>query len=61
MNHQLYIARRERNLYQKDIAKKLGIHPQTYQEKESGKSEFTIREGKQLAKIFNSTLNDLFQ
>ncbi|MFA1819040.1 helix-turn-helix transcriptional regulator [Virgibacillus oceani] len=60
MNHQLYIARRENRLHQKDVAKKLGIHPQTYHEKESGKKEFTIKEGQKLAKIFQSNLNDLF-
>lgn len=60
MHHKLYVARRERNAYQKDIAKKLGIHPQTYHEKESGKSEFTLSEAKRLAEIFDCTLNDLF-
>lgn len=60
MIHNLYIARRESRLYQKDVAKKLGIHPQTYHEKESGKKEFTIKEGKRLARLFNCTLDDLF-
>jgi putative transcriptional regulator len=61
VNHKLYIMRREHDYYQKDIAKKLGIHPQTYYEKESGRKQFTIREGLMLAKIFGCTLNDLFQ
>ncbi|WP_346207654.1 helix-turn-helix domain-containing protein [Caldifermentibacillus hisashii] len=60
MYPKLYVARRERNLYQKDVAKKLGIHLQTYHEKESGKRDFTLREARMLAKIFDCTLNDLF-
>lgn len=61
MIHKLYVARRERGLYQKDVARKIGIHPQTYHEKETGKKQFTIREGLMLAKMFGCTLNDLFQ
>jgi putative transcriptional regulator len=61
MQAKLYVARRERNLKQKDVAKKLGIHPQTYHEKERGKKDFTLSEAKMLAQIFNCTLNDLFQ
>ncbi|WP_281250328.1 helix-turn-helix transcriptional regulator [Virgibacillus siamensis] len=56
----LYVARRERGLYQKDIARQLAMHPQSYYEKESGRKDFTLREAKMLAKIFNCTLNDLF-
>lgn len=61
MHHKLYIARRENKLYQKDIAKKLRIDPQTYHLKESGKSDFSLTEAIKLAEIFNCTLNDLFQ
>lgn len=61
MNSNLYIARREQNLKQKDVAKKLGIHPQTYHEKERGKKDFTLTEARMLAQMFNCTLNDLFQ
>lgn len=60
MNHQLYIARRESHLRQKDVAKKLGIHPQTYHEKECGKKDFTMTEAKRLAVIFNRSLDELF-
>jgi len=59
-NIKLYVARREHNLYQKEIAKKLAMHPQTYHEKETGKKDFTLTEAKMLTKIFNCTLNDLF-
>ncbi|RDW17600.1 transcriptional regulator [Oceanobacillus arenosus] len=60
-NIKLYVARREKGYYQKDVAKKIGLHPQTYHEKEAGKKEFTIREAKMLCKVFSCTLNDLFQ
>ncbi|WP_330948871.1 helix-turn-helix transcriptional regulator [Virgibacillus sp. MG-45] len=60
MNHQLYAARRESRMKQKDVAKKLHIHPQSYHLKESGKREFTISEGKKLAIIFNTSLDNLF-
>ena len=60
MNHKLYIARRENKLYQKEVAKRIGMHEQTYARKERGELEFTIREGAMLAKIFNCSLNDLF-
>ncbi|HSH25865.1 MAG TPA: helix-turn-helix transcriptional regulator [Massilibacterium sp.] len=60
MNHQLYVARRENKLHQKDVAEKLNIHPQTYYLKESGKQDFTISEAKRLSIIFNRTLDELF-
>jgi len=60
MNHNLYIARRENKLYQKDVAKKLNMHPQTYYLKEAGKQDFTITEAKRLSIIFNRTLDELF-
>ena len=60
MVHRLYVARREHRLKQKEIAKMIGIHPQSYHLKESGKRQFTIAEGLQLAKVFNCTLDDLF-
>lgn len=56
----LYVARRERDIYQKDVAKQLGMHPQTYYTKESGGKDFTLTEAIMLAKIFDCTLNDLF-
>lgn len=60
MNYQLYVARRENKMKQKDVAKKIGMHPQTYHLKETGKREFTIAEGKLLSKLFNRTLDELF-
>lgn len=57
---QLFVARRERKMKQKDVAKIIGIHPQSYHLKESGKREFTITEAKRLAKLFNASLDELF-
>lgn len=59
-NINLYVARRERNLYQKEVAKMIGLHPQTYHEKEIGKKDFTLSEAKMLTQVFDCTLNDLF-
>ena len=61
MQHNLYIARREAQLKQIDVARHLNISGATYSLKESGKSQFTIAEGLVLTKLFNCTLNDLFQ
>lgn len=60
MYHKLYIARREKRLRQKDVAKMLHIDPQTYHLKEAGKREFTLKEAIQLTKIFSMTLDELF-
>lgn len=61
MSSQLYVTRREHQLKQKDVAKIIGIHHQSYHLKESGKREFTITEARRLAILFDCTLNDLFQ
>lgn len=60
MNHNLYIARKENRLLQKEVAKKISISSQSYHLKETGKREFTVTEAKRLARIFNCTLDDLF-
>ena len=60
MNESLYVVRRESCLRQKEVAKKIGMHPQTYHLKESGKREFTISEGKKLSELFGKTLDELF-
>lgn len=51
----------EANKSQYELAQKIDINKQTYYLKEKGKSDFTIQEGLRLAKIFNCTLNDLFE
>lgn len=57
----LFIKRREHFLKQKDVAKMIGIHPQSYHLKESGKRDFTVSEAIRLTKVFNCTLDDLFR
>lgn len=56
----LYVARRESGMKQKEVAELLGIHHQSYCNKEKGHTDFTIRQGLMLTKIFDKTLNDLF-
>lgn len=61
MYREVYMRRKERKMRQKEIAKKLGLHPQTYHRKESGQVDFTISEGLKLSIIFECTLDDLFE
>lgn len=60
MNLNLYVARRESRLTQKELAKAIGVHPQSYHLKETGKSDFTITEAKIIAKKLNKTLDEIF-
>lgn len=60
MYHGLYVARRERRLKQKDLAKVLNIHPVTYQRKEIGETPFTLDEAFILASFFGLTVDELF-
>ena len=59
-NHKLYVARRENKVTQRVVAKKLGMHYNTYCKKESGKLDFSLKEAKLLAKLFDTTLDELF-
>ncbi|KKB75322.1 MULTISPECIES: helix-turn-helix transcriptional regulator [Bacillus] len=56
----LFITRKEKRKSQKDIAKVLNIHTQSYHLKEAGKREFTLSEAKKLAHYFNTSLDNLF-
>lgn len=60
MNEKLKTIRNEQNMYQREVAELLGITKQAYHLKETGKSLFNQLEMKQLARVFNCTLNDLF-
>jgi len=60
MNAQVYIKRKERNLRQSDVAKAISMHEQSYYLKETGQRDFTIPEGKRLAKLYECTLDELF-
>lgn len=59
-NWSLYIARNEAKHSQSYVAKKLGITPQRYQLKESGKANFTLPEAKILSELYDMTLDELF-
>ena len=56
----LYIARREKGDTQKAIAKKLGVSPQRYQLKESGKAKFSLDEAKILSDLYGMPIDELF-
>lgn len=57
----LYVARKENKLNQKDLAKELGIHSVTYSRKETGEKEFTLTEALKLADLFDTTVDELFR
>lgn len=59
-NWNIYIARNEAKQSQSYVAKKLGISPQRYQLKESGKANFTIPEAQILSELYSLTLDELF-
>lgn len=60
MHHNLFIARRERRIKQKEIAKEMHINHSTYSLKENGKAEFTLSEAFFLADKFEMTVDELF-
>ena len=45
---------------QKDIADKLGISTTAYSFKETGKNQFTLKEAKEIANLFNTTIDNVF-
>lgn len=47
-------------LTQKDLADKLDISVTSYSLKETGKSQFTLKEAKEIANLFNSTIDNVF-
>lgn len=61
MNHKLFVARREKRMTQKELAKQIGIDVSTYNRKEMGRLYFTLPEAIKLTRILGCTLNDLFQ
>jgi len=61
MEQKLFVRRKEKGLLQKDVANLIGMHPQSYHLKESGKREFTISEAIKLAEIFDCSLDGLFR
>ena len=51
--------RLNKGYYQRDIAFILGISQNTYSDKETGKTNFTVSEIKMLRKMFNVTYEEL--
>lgn len=60
IHFQLMVARKERGLQQKQLAKILHIDPVTYHRKENGKSDFTLTEAFTLSEMFEIPVDDLF-
>lgn len=59
-HYKLWIVRMESNMSQREVAKVLGISPGRYGLKESKKASFTLEECQKLAKLFNMTIDELF-
>lgn len=60
MNRKLRAYRQFKDLSQSEVADLLGISLHAYHNKESGKSDFSLREAKILADLFNVTIDDIF-
>lgn len=56
----LYITRKEKGDTQKKVASKLGISPQRYQLKESGKAIFNLNECQILSEMYDMPIDELF-
>jgi len=61
MHHNLFILRRENRKTQKEMAAVLNIHHHSYHLKECGKVDFSLTEAINLAKYFDTTLDELFK
>lgn len=60
LSRKLKAARELKNVKQSDVAEFLEISPNTYWNKENGKTEFTISEAKKLSKYFDISVLELF-
>lgn len=56
----LVILRKNKGMKQSDLAKVIGISSGSYQNKETGKTEFTLSEAKKISDIFKLSLEDIF-
>ncbi|ATH60228.1 helix-turn-helix transcriptional regulator [Staphylococcus nepalensis] len=54
------IARKRKNLNQRQVARIINTTPETYCNKENGKKDFKLPEMQKLAKYFNKSLDELF-
>jgi len=59
-NLKLKATRVEKGQLQSDVARILKVSEQTYNQKELGKRDFTLRECKILARHFNKTMDEIF-
>lgn len=60
MYYKLYVARKEKNLKQKDVARIVKMHSVTYSRKEREELDFTLKEAFVLADLFETTVDELF-
>ena len=56
----LYITRRKRKESATELAKYLHISRQAYAKKENGETQFTLKEAKQLAERYDTSIDYLF-
>ncbi|MCH4984908.1 helix-turn-helix transcriptional regulator [Macrococcoides goetzii] len=59
-HYKLWIARMEKNMSQREVVKRIGISQGRYGLKESKKASFTLEECQKLAKLFDMTIDELF-
>lgn len=57
----LYIARKKRKESATQLAKNLRISRQAYAKKESGETQFTLKEARMLSERYDSTIEFLFK
>ena len=57
----LYIARKKRKDSATKLAETLHITRQAYAKKESGETQFTLKEAREIAKRYDSTIDYLFK
>ena len=56
----LRILRELKDMRQSDVAKAIGISSGSYQNKETGKTEFTLSEAKKISDLFALSLEEIF-
>jgi len=53
-------AREKAEISQKEVADFLGVCKETYRKKENGKSEFSLKEAKKIANLFDTKIEKIF-
>lgn len=53
--------REEKNIKQREVAKKLGIETSTYSNKEAGRRAFTVEELLKLELILDTTISEMYK